>query len=202
MEAAEKCLMTKHVFRALLQAMSNPGTVHDVLEEKHAQGGHNVLLAVAETILDGKASFCVVGKDEEELERFVHELTSSRGIDAAPADFTLDAAGDDLASAGMAQREIIQYADKGSTIIYLVAGFNGGPGSLSLLLKGQGLGPVRLFSIEGLDRDELCAIQDADRDFPLGIDCIFVDRKGKIACIPRSATVIDLHQYGREARVG
>ncbi len=193
MEAAEKCFMTQHVFRVLLRAMSNPGTVHDVLEEKHTDGGHNVLLAVAETVLDNEASFCVVGKDGEELERFIRELTGSRCADAASTDCVPDAAGVDRTSARPALREIIEYPDKGSTIIYLVAGFNGGPGSLSFSLKGPGIRPAMSFSVEGLSRDELCGIQDVDREFPLGVNSIFVDRMGKIACIPRSATVIDLH---------
>ncbi len=170
MEAAEKCLMTQHVFRALHQAMSNPGTVHDVpQEQEHTDGGHDILLALAETILDNEASFCLVGKDGEQLERIVRDLTGSRKGDAAPA-----------------------FDAPGSTIIYLVAGFNGGPDSCSFSLRGSGIGPVMSFSVEGIGRDELCGIKDVNKDFPLGVNCIFVDLMGKIACIPRSATVIDL----------
>ena len=193
MKAAEKYLTTQHVFRTLLQAMSNPGTVHEVLEEKGTDGGRHVLLAVAETILDHEVSFCVVGKDADELERVLADLTGSCTVDAASADYILDAGGECRISAAAAQRGAMEYPDKGSTIIYLVAGFNGGPGSLSFLLKGPGIRPLMSFSVEGLSRDELCAIQDANKDFPLGIDCIFVDRTGKIACIPRSATILDLH---------
>jgi alpha-D-ribose 1-methylphosphonate 5-triphosphate synthase subunit PhnH len=193
MEAAEKCLMTQHVFMALLQAMSNPGTVHDVLEEKHTDGGHDVLLAVAETILDREASFCVVGRDGEELERMIRDITGSRGANAAPPDCILDAGGVDPTFAKTAQCGTIEYPDKGATIIYLVAGFNGGPGSLSFSLKGPGIRPVMSFSVEGLSRDELCGIEDANKGLPLGMNCVFVDRMGKIVCIPRSATITDLH---------
>ena len=42
-----------------------------------------------------------------------------------------------------------------------------------------------------MGRNELASIQDANKDFPLGIDCIFLDRTGKIACIPRSTTIMD-----------
>ena len=63
METTDRHIMTQQVFRALLGAMSNPGTVHDAPVEEDPDRGHNVLLAVAETLLDHETSFCVVGKD-------------------------------------------------------------------------------------------------------------------------------------------
>ncbi len=190
-EKAEKCVTARHVSRTLLQAMSNPGTVHEVPEETLTDRGHTVLLAVAETVLDQEASFCVVGKDEEALERMVADLTCSPCTKAASAGCIPDACDGARTSRETEQRGATP--DKGLTIIYLVAGFSGGPGSCSFLLKGPGITPVTSFSVEGLDRDELCALRDANKGFPLGIDCIFVDRVGKIACIPGSATIIDLH---------
>lgn len=190
MQTAEKYVMTQNVFEALFQAMIDPGTVHEVPGEKHADGGHRVVLAVAETILGWEASFCMKGNDDERLERIVRELTAPPGSDAATDECAFSP--ERRTSGQAAQPETPDRPGKGLTTIYLVEGFNRGADSCSFLLKGPGISPVVSLSVEGVSRDELRTVQKANKDVSPSEDAIFVDRRGNIACIPRSARIIDL----------
>ncbi len=188
MQTAEKYEITQNVFEALIEAMMNPGTVQEVPEQRPENAGSRVLLAVAKTVLDWESSFCMVGKDAEKLERVVQELTGEAETEGANDD------ADNLTSLLSAMREGPGRSNKGRTTIYVVEGLNDAAAddSCSFLLKGPGLSTVVGLSVGGLSAGSLEAIVNANRNYSPGEDTIFVDKTGRIACIPWAAAILDV----------
>ena len=154
-------------FRALLTAMSEPGTVTDV-----GQGGLPRILA---TLID-------------------HEVRLAELGDPAwgTADFAVIRDGSSGGRLGDLRQGSLEDPAQGATAIYELRGVGHGP--LALQLTGPGVGPApRILSLDGLDPDEVAHIQRTRSRYPRGVDVIFVDREGRCACLPRSTSVSRAH---------
>jgi alpha-D-ribose 1-methylphosphonate 5-triphosphate synthase subunit PhnH len=56
-------------------------------------------------------------------------------------------------------------------------------------LKGPGIKDAIAVAISGLGENELADIKETTSEFPMGIDCVFVDGAGQVMCIPRSTRI-------------
>lgn len=168
-------------FRVILQGMSHPGRVYSLPD---FSGKEPAAVELLRCLMDNEASFAVLG--DPDLERALVRHTGSRLVSLADADFiivNLDT-GSDLAGC---KRGSLEYPDSGATIIYLVHELSEGNGEI--ILSGPGVDGTVSLGITGLPLSELDRLREVNSEFPLGVDAVFLDQRGRIACIPRSSQI-------------
>jgi alpha-D-ribose 1-methylphosphonate 5-triphosphate synthase subunit PhnH len=168
------------VYRAVLAAMSRPGTVHALPPSP----GMGPVVQVLGALLDHEASFCVPGDEALALE--IRRATGGRPAPLAEADFVVFAAGGSGGAVREARRGSFEYPDLGATALYRVHGLapEGGPA----VLRGPGIRD-RCSPAMGLPAAELELLGEVNREFPLGVDAIFLDEDGRVLCLPRSTRI-------------
>jgi alpha-D-ribose 1-methylphosphonate 5-triphosphate synthase subunit PhnH len=62
----------------------------------------------------------------------------------------------------------------------------GRPGDVTLSLSGPGVSGSLTLGVDGLARDAIDALSDANRHYPAGIDVWLIDQAGRIAGLPRT----------------
>ncbi len=192
MTVKEENLITQKTFRTLLQAMSHPGRVYSVSQESgvNSRELESVLILVIQTLLDHEVGFCVIGTGKEYLETTISELTRCPVKDISDADFIIVSDGESNGEILKAKRGSLEYPDAGATVIYVVEFLNDRDnGKPIALLKGPGIRNDIAPVIHGLGQNELFHIKEINSEFPLGIDCIFINGANRIMCIPRSTRI-------------
>lgn len=169
------------VYRPLLQAMSRPGTVLALPPAARQQP----LLALLGALLDGEVTFHLAG--EGPLGREIAWRTGCRLAAAERADFLVCPGGTSGGRVARAPRGSLEYPDGGATAIYAVRRCEAAGGRV--VLRGPGIRDAAAPLIEGLDGGELELLRDANREFPLGVDAVFLDEEARVLCIPRSTRI-------------
>jgi len=186
MRTSSTYLATQQTFRILLQAMSHPGRTYALPGEGCKSGWQMVL----QTLLDPEVSFAVLGNDQPRWEREIRQLTRCPASELAQADFILVPEGDSQGEVLKVRRGTLEYPDTGSTVIYLVESLKDpGGGEPELVLRGPGIPDEIAPVIQGLNKHEFEYLQEINREFPLGIDGIFIDRVNRLMCLPRSTKI-------------
>lgn len=198
----EENLITQKTFRTLLQAMSHPGRVYkldhntkignQITDKNNPFSVFFALLPLLQTLLDHEVTFNVFGHQREEWEYRVIRATGSRTVNIDNADFIIIPSGDSDGAILHAKRGSLEYPDTGATVIYVVKFLNDmdkDNGKLIALLRGPGIKDEIAISMHGLGKNELSHIKEINSEFPLGIDCIFIDGANRIMSIPRSAKI-------------
>ncbi|WP_333654851.1 phosphonate C-P lyase system protein PhnH [Dissulfurispira sp.] len=194
MQTYGEYLITQKTFRALLQAMSHPGRVYNIgdfiSDSPIRPFTHSPLMLVLQTLLDHEVGFRVIGTGKEYLETTISELTRCPVKDISDADFIIVSDGESNGEILKAKRGSLEYPDTGATVIYVVEFLNDRDnGKPIALLKGPGIRNDIAPVIHGLGQNELFHIKENNSEFPLGIDCIFIDGANRIMCIPRSTRI-------------
>jgi len=170
------------IFRVLLQAMSHPGKVYRLPE---VTGTRQSVVAVLSSLIDNEVGCTVIG--DPELEEVIGRRTGCRSVAPADADYLVicpAAGGDHLAGC---RRGSLSYPDRGATAIYLVDELEEGKGDI--ILSGPGVDGTARLRIQGLPTGEVHRLMAVNSEFPLGVDAVFVDDSGRVACIPRSSRI-------------
>ena len=167
----EEVLLTQRVFRELMNAMAFPGVWKCLPEDcvKH----------IAYTLLDEYVSFF---SDDEELTLWIERRTKSKRVAPHEADF-LFLRKETLPSLKVGTPE---YPDKGATVIRLLKSEGE---MLTLLLRGPGIEDFRVVEVQGLSPWEVKLIGELNRNFPLGVDFVFVREDCCLFGLPRSVKV-------------
>lgn len=161
--------------------MSHPGKVYR-LDDFDI----DPLMVVIQTLIDQEVSFCVVGEDNSLLQ-LIHERTKSPLAEIREADFIIVPEGSSYGDIYKAKRGTPEYPDHGATIIYKVEALGGEEnGKASVTLTGPGIETETRPVVKGLISGEFVDLADVNAEFPLGVDCIFVDNAYRVMCIPRS----------------
>ncbi len=212
MEIVNENRATQRAFRALLQAMSHPGRIYPLsgdTDNTIGLTGEAGLMLVLRTLLDHEVRFGIAGVSAESLEKTVSRLTGCRSAAVADADFVIVPEGKSNGGIRQAKRGTREYPDSGATVIYVVQSLKGGVGfdasessenssfvlteapvpAATVVLKGPGIKGGISVAIVGTSPEELSDIKEMTLDFPLGIDCIFIDGAGRMMCIPRSTQI-------------
>jgi len=180
---------SQRIFRALLDAMANPGriiTLPDIRIEPPAANMYPLLVLM--TLLDHEVSFSVLGGAQTQVTEYLKTNTGSKESRLENSDFILVYGG---YSHGLIQRArvgTLEYPDESATVIYDTGSIGAGAGDLLLELSGPGIADKRRIGASGIEENEIENVL-AMRDYPLGLDLIFSDKAGRIVCIPRSTTV-------------
>jgi alpha-D-ribose 1-methylphosphonate 5-triphosphate synthase subunit PhnH len=168
-------------FRVILQGMSHPGKVFPLTGLPREASAAVELLGC---LMDNEVSFAVIGDRNMETEIACH--TDSRPVSSGDADYIIAQNGTTLGRLTSFKRGCLEYPDTGATVLYLVEALSETAG---VVLSGPGIVGTASLRISGLDPGELQLLREVNSEFPLGVDAIFLDQSGNIACIPRSSRI-------------
>ena len=172
---------TRRTFRALVDAMARPGTVHAVPVGPADR-------AVIATLVDHEVT---LRSDDGEL---TDRLAGEGRFDPAPlaeADVvhTTDGSGDSIAEA---RRGTLEEPSDGATVVYRVeqvsTDLDSSSGATTLSLTGPGVPDRREVLVEGFPSTAVDAFEATTAGFPRGIDVVLASAK-RIAALPRTVTV-------------
>jgi len=171
-------------FRVLLRAMSSPGRVFQLPHHREAFGRRGLLAVVLGCLMDHEVTYFAMDTGPDGLSREISRYTGSRRADIDTADFLIFPEGTSQGALGGAKRGTPEYPDIGATAVYLVEKLGETGGEVEM--RGPGInGTVRPL-ISGLAKTEFGLLREANAEFPLGVDALFLDPDGRVMCIPRS----------------
>lgn len=184
---SQDCLDSHEYFRVLLKSMSRPGKIYQLPDATEAPF-ETTVFRLLNAVLDQQSSCCLLDGNSE-LER---ELKFRAGVtftDSERADFLLALAGDSDGKILTAKRGQLDFPDEGATILFGIKQLSAGTAATGVYLTGPGIKDNIYPVIDGLAEQEIDHLKEVNANYPLGIDCIFVDRSGQLMCIPRSTRI-------------
>lgn len=186
----------QEVFRQVLQSMSRPGRIENIQEKVEKCSYHlscyDGTMIMAMMLLDAEVSFHVVDGKRSTLASNLAELTLAKQKTASEADYifiTQDVQPETI-------KAVIQQAKVGNLMnpqesATIILETNHLSNKASLLLTGPGIKSEHTLFVDGADAWlEMRAA--TNKEYPLGIDFIFVDKAANITCIPRTTIINNL----------
>jgi len=183
---------TQMIFRTLVEGMSHPGRVYQMPAINEKVPWSNGLLAIVHTLFDHEIGFAVIeSASQDQTSGEVYEATKASVVDLPEADYVIvegSRSGGEIESASRGEPA---FPDKGATIIYRLDSTNSGSGAPGdkIILTGPGINGRKAPQLSGLDRDEIALIREINSEYPLGVDCIFLNGQNQIMCLPRSTRI-------------
>ena len=184
------CPSSQAVFRALIDAMSHPGITCELPGQGEKTDQTHGLYTVLEVLLDHEVSYCVLGPRREEIDSRIFADTKARRASVTRADYLVIEPSRSEGKIREAKRGTLRYPDRGATAIYLVSERDSPTESApDIRLEGPGIPTPMPPQMDGLDAQELIEIRRCNLDYPLGIDCIFLDADRQVMCLPRTTKI-------------
>lgn len=175
----------QRVFRALLEAMANPGRMCDIAAEAgRFVGDEGGLLAIGCTLLDNEETMYV--EKNRQLAETLHSLTLCREDALESADFIFLSS--ELNRGSIEQ--IFQRAKHGTyadpqtsaTVILYTPDLEG---EVVMTLSGPGVDGERSIWTTAYVKTVAVCLNSLALEYPLGIDLLFCDAKGRVLAVPR-----------------
>jgi len=176
----------QRAFRALLDAMSRPGTIHALPQARPADGAWGSALIVMQALLDHEVTFAVEADDRSVHEQILRR-TGARSEALAAAGYVLADGAHALDVIEMVSEGYFEEPERSATVIIRVDAI--GEGALRAVLSGPGVQTVQPLQVGGLSAAALRALIERNAGYPTGIDTILVDPQGRIACLPRTTRI-------------
>lgn len=189
---------TQHNFRALMDAMSRPGTIFKL--KKHGFSLNQRLfnpniLTVLKTLGDKNVTFCLGTIYDEEYTTYIEINTGMRPVAIEYADYAVFYGKfyDDAIS--RVNTGTLEFPESSSCVIISVekilegAGLESAAGHKLIKMKGPGIKDASKISLTGFDLKFARMITKLNAAFPLGTDVIFAGEDGNIACMPRTSMI-------------
>ncbi len=184
----DKVFDTQRIYRLILDAMARPGKVNSLptLSINPPPGLNQAAAAIGLTLLDGETGFSVLPFNQDIIDYIILN-TGAAACQTDCAEFVI--------TAGMKGRpELIDTCcgtlitpEKGATLIMMVDSLAAAGKGVKLWLSGPGIDGSSCLDISGLDDSNLQTIAGLNQEFPMGVDVIYADNSGKVACVPRSS---------------
>ena len=180
-------------YRKVLNSMARPGVVENLNEE--ASNIDSEIEAYKSTVfmmlmlLDREVTFNVISKDSEKISSIVSEMTYARIDTIEEADYvfiTEDACNEKLHE--VLRRVKIGDLSNPNQSSTIIAEFNEISEIGDIELTGPGIEESNSVYISG-NRQWINGRRKINCEYPLGIDCIFLDRNNNVLCIPRTTNI-------------
>lgn len=186
---AEPVFGAQTTFRALMEALANPGQVQALSAQLEAPAGlASELAAVALTLCDHDTRVWLdpdLMESETVLAWLRFHTTSPLTTDPARAQFALVSSSDALPPLDQFARGTDEYPDRSTTIALTVPSLTGGT---DLTLRGPGINDHAHISPQGLPQDFLAHWADNRAPFPRGVDLLLVS-SGHVLGLPRTTRI-------------
>jgi alpha-D-ribose 1-methylphosphonate 5-triphosphate synthase subunit PhnH len=183
---------TQRTYRELVRALSRPGTIVDLAEIADRLSPrppfNPVILLIAQTLLDGETTFALAdGDGAADAADTISKRTYARNVAVSEASFVfvLGAETDPVPVLNDARDGTLVDPHLGATVIIEARALRD-VGAYQL--TGPGVDCLRTIAIEPTSA-WLEARNERTREYPLGIDCFFVDGDGRVAGIPRTTRI-------------
>ncbi|MDQ3411622.1 MAG: phosphonate C-P lyase system protein PhnH [Chloroflexota bacterium] len=188
---------SQHTFRALLTALSTPGSLHPLgVHPAVAQAGPagNPWLASAlVALLDHEVTLAVDASmpARQALVDLLHRRTRTSLASLEQADFVVaDILAMDPALPGRLKRGSLEYPDDSATLLVEVESLaSTSQAGAETTVRGPGVDGERAAWLPGLTDSFLAARDEANRHYPMGIDLFVIDHAGQVMGLPRTAVV-------------
>lgn len=192
---------SQKIFRSLLDAFAHPGKIAKItdLQITPPPGVSKISAGVLLALLDLEVGFAVVAGDTQQKEKIEKYLMLNTGCglkSPESADFIL--ALDKLPPVNRIKKGSLEYPDEGATIVYCAEEVNeslSGAGSVNLTLTGPGINGKSNLALRGLDKREVLKIMEINKEFPLGADFVFTDKKESFCALPRSTKIVEVKEF-------
>jgi alpha-D-ribose 1-methylphosphonate 5-triphosphate synthase subunit PhnH len=183
------------VYRKLVDSTSRPGLLSDLgkeaamLDGENAAGCSSPILLLALTLLDPEVTFKVYGSDAAAVENEINQLTFAKAVQADQADYLFIMKN---ASAGSLE-DAIENANPGTFVnphksAVIIAETGAITAGEDLILKGPGIQTSKGISID-LTGNWIERRSEKNKEYPTGVDLIFVDRNHQLLSLPRTTQI-------------
>ena len=175
-------------FRALMDALANPGLPQGLGGVERSAGLSPELAAVALTLCDHDTPLWLdlaLAESEAIVAWLRFQTGAPLTTDPARAHFALVSEGASLPRLDRFGLGTDEYPDRSTTVALALPGLEGGP---ALTLRGPGIKDVRSLSPRGLPADFLAHWRDNRALFPRGVDLLLV-AGGQVIGLPRTTRI-------------
>ncbi|MCM3762205.1 phosphonate C-P lyase system protein PhnH [Alkalihalobacillus oceani] len=185
------------VYRKVVNATSRPGQLADLAEEVALleEDGKNdcpvSFLLLALTLFDQEVTFTVMSQKAEVISRIINQFTYAKPVDIAQADYILILQD---AEEGALQEAIMQ-AKSGTlkdphTSATLLVEVEEVTNNQTWQLKGPGIRSTAFIDVKA--NEEWFELRKTkNREYPLGIDFIFIDQQHQLLSLPRTTQITE-----------
>ncbi|WP_408008178.1 phosphonate C-P lyase system protein PhnH [Pseudalkalibacillus sp. A8] len=185
---------TQEIFRKLLDSMSRPGKVnniHDAVQFiESVEGLSQAMTGIAFTLIDREASFHIISKRRSEVIQYLRWTTFAKHEDITKVSYVFihEPLDEKEIYDVMSQvnRGTLENPHESATIIINVDRLSNGK---KLLLSGPGIDGTKECFIEGLPAAWITERERVNKEYPIGVDFIFVTQSGDLTAIPRTTTI-------------
>jgi len=178
------------VFRAVLDALSHPGTAQKLAGSSEGSGAFGRdLVSTLLTLSDHDTTIWLSpALDVDAVKGFVGFHTGASVVDdPAKANFAFVALGDAMPELARCNLGTQEYPDRSTTIIAEVPALSGGA---KLVLRGPGIRDTQEFGPVGLPEDFVSQWGENREIFPRGVDLLLV-ADGQVIGLPRTTRIVE-----------
>lgn len=180
---------TQEIYRKMLDSASFPGKLNNI-DNINIENNTKLLngaIGIAITLLDQEVTFYIENYTQEDIKN-IRALTMSNQVDYMESDYIFLDINSEL---DILQIKIgsFEYPDESATIIHQVndLSIDYQTKYIKLDLSGPGIKSKNSIYIDGAKEEFIQRLSIINKDYPIGIDLILVDKKGELAFIPRSS---------------
>lgn len=185
--APDAAVAAQHTFRAVMRALAEPGSVHEVTPPAPpCEGLSPAATAIARTLLDFETTVFVLARDAARIAADLRFHTGVRTVATfREAAFVFIPNAGDLPPLDDFAQGTLDYPDRSTTVVIDVSRITPDVG---WRLTGPGIATQKRIAIEPLPSRLLADLASNRARFPLGVDIVFC--AGAImAALPRSTRV-------------
>ncbi|TCN21214.1 phosphonate C-P lyase system protein PhnH [Mesobacillus foraminis] len=184
------------VYRKVVNATSRPGMISNLSDEALSVENIPVQCAasiwvLALTLLDQEVTFKVYSAQAEKASRAINQLTYAKPVEINEADFIFvlsDAEEGSLEEAiELGKHGTLMNPHNSATIIVEAENVNDG---VELLLSGPGIQTSTSVNV-CLTGDWIASRNQKNREYPLGIDLMIIDKEHQLLSLPRTTQIIE-----------
>lgn len=187
---ADPVVDAQAAFRAILDALANPGTLQKLEGTSDGSGAlGRDLVSTLLTLSDHDTTIWLSpALDVDAVKGFVGFHTGATVVsDPAKANFAFVALGDAMPELALCNLGTQEYPDRSTTVVAEVPALSGGE---KLVLRGPGIRETQEIGPVGLPEDFMGQWADNRELFPRGVDLLLV-AGGQVMGLPRSSRIVE-----------
>lgn len=180
-------------YRSVVDSMSRPGHINNIKDQADKVDldidFYNATLILMLMLLDAEVSFKVFSKNEEEITKFISQLTYAKPESIENANFIFvmtDAENSHIEEAFDKAYEGDLINPHGSATIIVEA--KGITNDREIILTGPGIKDENHIRVD-INKGWIEKHREKNVEYPLGVDIIMVDEKANLICIPRTTKI-------------
>lgn len=189
---ADAVMQSQQTFRAALQALAQPGSIHETALECGVPPGLSAgMTATLLTLADVDTSVWLPAEVDEAVRQYLRFHCGCPLVsEPAHARFVVVPAGHAAPALEHCDAGDPAYPDSSSTMLLEVDSLDNNPSTASVMLSGPGIAQRQCLSVTGLPADFWQQWRANHQLFPLGVDA-FLIQGNRLCGLPRTVVVED-----------